>query len=124
MKTSRNLICIGCPMGCSLTVTLVENQVTSVEGNFCKRGEQYARREVVSPTRILTTTLPVINSTRPTVSVKTAGEIPKSLLMECIRALRNITLTAPVHTGQVVYPNILKTGVDIIATADALEKNK
>ena len=46
----RELICIGCPLGCPLTVTMEENGIT-VTGNTCKRGEIYAKKEVTNPTR-------------------------------------------------------------------------
>ena len=48
----RELICIGCPMGCPLTVTLDGGTVVTVQGNTCPRGDAYARREVTAPTRI------------------------------------------------------------------------
>ncbi len=118
MSETRNLICIGCPMGCALTVTMQDGSVTTVEGNTCKRGDDYARREVTSPTRVLTTTVPVHGGNRPTVPVKTAGEVPKPLVLECARALCGITLNAPVAAGDIVFHNILGTGVDIIAVAD------
>ena len=47
MRESRELICIGCPMGCQLRVQLEDGAVTSVEGNTCKRGDTYARREEI-----------------------------------------------------------------------------
>jgi len=118
MSKTRNLICIGCPMGCQLTVTMQEGSVTSVAGNTCKRGDDYARREVISPTRVFSTTLPVLGGNRPTVPVKTAGEVPKPMVLQCARALHGITLNAPVAAGDVVVCNILGTGVDIIAVAD------
>ena len=34
----RELICIGCPMGCPLTVTLDGGAVVTVQGNTCPRG--------------------------------------------------------------------------------------
>lgn len=36
----RNLTCIGCPMGCPLTVKLEDTEVISIEGNSCKRGDK------------------------------------------------------------------------------------
>lgn len=120
MSETRNLICIGCPMGCQLTVTMQDGSVTSVAGNTCKRGDDYARREVISPTRVFSTTLPVLGGSRPTVPVKTAGEVPKPMVLQCARALRGITLNAPVAAGDVVVTNILGTGVDIIAVADVV----
>lgn len=43
----RELICIGCPLGCPLTVTMEGEQIT-VAGNTCKRGEIYAKKEVTN----------------------------------------------------------------------------
>ena len=36
---TRNLTCIGCPMGCPLTVKIENGTFLSVEGHTCKRGE-------------------------------------------------------------------------------------
>ena len=55
--TTRELTCIGCPMGCPLTVTMEAGEVISVIGNTCKRGDIYARKEVTNPTRIVTSTV-------------------------------------------------------------------
>ena len=46
--TTRELTCIGCPMGCPLTVTMEADEVISVTGNTCKRGDVYARKEVTN----------------------------------------------------------------------------
>ena len=35
----RNLTCISCPMGCQITVEMDGNEVVSVTGNTCKRGD-------------------------------------------------------------------------------------
>lgn len=43
----RQFTCIMCPMGCSLEAeVLPEGQVEKVTGNNCKRGKEYAVREV------------------------------------------------------------------------------
>ena len=55
----RELICIGCPMGCPIVVKMEEGKVISVTGNTCPRGDAYARKEVTDPTRIVTTTVRV-----------------------------------------------------------------
>jgi CxxC motif-containing protein len=49
-------------------------------------------------------------------SVKTAKPIPKDKIMDVVQALRPVTVTAPVHVGDVVAGDILGTGVDIVAT--------
>ena len=68
----KNLICICCPLGCPLTVTLENGEVVSVTGNTCPRGAAYGRREVTNPTRIVTSTALVSGGVLPVVSVKTA----------------------------------------------------
>ena len=118
MSETRILTCIGCPMGCRLTVTMEGKKVTSVAGNTCRRGDDYARREVTAPARVLTTTVPVVGGVRPRVPVKTAGEVPKALVISCAKALAAVEVTAPVHAGDIVCRDILGTGVDVIAVRD------
>ena len=80
----RKLICINCPLGCSLTVTLNGGEVVSVTGNTCPRGEAYGRKECTHPTRIVTGTVRITGGTLPVVSVKTASDIPKEKMQECV----------------------------------------
>lgn len=118
MSETRSLICIGCPMGCPMTVTLEGGRVTAVTGNTCRRGDAYARREVTAPTRVLTTTVQVRHGAAPVVPVRTLGEVPKALLFRCVRSLRDLTVEAPVAAGQVVLRDLCGTGVDLVAAAD------
>ena len=39
----RELTCIGCPLGCSITVTLENGEIKDVTGYTCKRGHDYAQ---------------------------------------------------------------------------------
>ena len=112
----KNLTCINCPMGCSLTVEVEDDKVVSVSGNTCNRGESYARKEVTNPTRIVTSTVKVRGGKSDIVSVKTKEDIPKGKILECIKALKDVTIQAPVVIGDVVAANIADTGVDIVAT--------
>ena len=112
----KELICIGCPLGCNLTVEMDGGQVVSVNGNTCKRGDDYARKELTDPRRIVTSTVPVAGGNLPVVSVKTASDIPKGKILECLCALKGVTLTAPVQIGDVIVENVADTGVDMIAT--------
>ena len=115
----RNLTCIGCPMGCALLVEMNGKEIVSVTGNTCKKGAEYAVKEVTDPTRIVTTTVRVKNGSMPVVSVKTAQDIPKGKIFECVKALKGITVEAPVHIGDVILKDVAGTGVDIIATKNA-----
>lgn len=113
---NRELICIGCPMGCMVNVTLEDGRVTAVTGNTCKRGDDYARKEVTNPTRIVTSSVCVAGGELPVVSVKTREDIPKGKIPEIMEALKGICVQAPVHIGDVVLANVAGTGVDMVAT--------
>ena len=114
----RELICIGCPMGCPLTVELEHGEIVSVSGYTCKRGDVYARKEVTNPTRIETSTVMVEGGRADMVSVKTKEDIPKDKIFACVKALKGITVKAPVHIGDVILKEVAGTGVDIVATKD------
>ena len=40
----RELICIGCPLGCMISVELEGKEVKNVTGNTCPRGKVYAEK--------------------------------------------------------------------------------
>lgn len=110
------LICIGCPMGCSLEVEMENRQVISVQGNTCPRGDTYARKEVTHPTRMVTSTVRVREGAMPMVSCKTRVDIPKNRVFAVMAALKGVEVKAPVAIGDVLLSNAAGTGVDVIAT--------
>ncbi len=117
----KELTCIGCPMGCPLTVEIEDGNVVSVTGNTCKRGDVYARKEVTNPTRIVTSSVMVEGGTLAAVSVKTKEDIPKGKIFDCVKALKGVCVKAPVHIGDVIVSDIAGTGVDIIATKNVMQ---
>ena len=121
------LTCIICPMGCSMEVEVEtgadgQKKVLSVKDNGCKRGEQYANKELQNPTRTLTTTIKVNGGVRPVVPVKTAGEVPKKMLLQCMEVVRRASCKAPVKRGDILLYDILGTGINVIACADVEKK--
>ena len=113
----QNLTCIGCPLGCSISVSLSNNgEVSKITGNTCKKGEEYARKEVTNPSRVVTSIVKTNNGDVNMVSVKTAEDIPKGKIFDCMEALKKVTVTAPVQIGEVIIKNVCGTGVDVIAT--------
>lgn len=112
----RELICIGCPMGCPLTVMMDGENVAEVTGNTCPRGKTYAEKEVTNPTRIVTSTVKVEGGDRAFVSVKTKEDIPKDKIFECMRAINAVTAKAPIEIGDVLLEDAAGSGVPIIAT--------
>ena len=118
MSETKNiqLTCIGCPLGCDITVTMEDNNVLSVKGNTCPRGEAYARKEVTSPTRIVTSTIRVTGSSATVVSCKTKSDIPKSKIFDVIEDIRKVSVPAPIKIGDILLKDVAHTGVDIVAT--------
>ena len=114
----KELICICCPMGCHLKVNVEEN---TVSGNGCKRGIDYGLNEVTNPVRVVTTTIKVNNGELSVLPVKTKGEISKSLIFKCMEEIKKIEVDAPIKIGDVILPNVLGTGIDIVSCRD-LEK--
>lgn len=112
----QTITCINCPVGCRMTVTLSDaGEFISVSGNTCPRGASYARQECTLPERMITAVIPVEGSSVP-LSVKTAKPVPKALIPDVMRELGRVHPTLPIEPGQVIIPDVLGTGSDIIAT--------
>ena len=112
----RDLTCIGCPLGCQITVTMENGEVTDVKGNTCPRGDKYAREEVTNPTRVVTSIGKVEGGNLAAVSVKTKDVIPKGKIFDILDEIKPVVVKAPVKIGDVIVPNVAGTGVDVIAT--------
>ena len=112
----RELTCINCPMGCRITVAMNGNEIISVEGNTCKRGEIYARAEVTSPVRTVITTIKVTDGISDRVSCKTKEPVPKSKIFEVMKAIDKASCKAPVEIGDILLEDCAGTGVPIVAT--------
>lgn len=109
----RELICIICPRGCSLTASN-ESGALCVRGNACPRGEEYAINECTNPVRTVTATIRVSNRENVMVSVKTSSPVRKDKMMEVMGALRRTSVKAPLTIGDVVLKNVC--GADIVVT--------
>ena len=109
------LVCISCPRGCEMTVT-IKNDEVSVAGNRCKRGEAYAHAEMTCPMRTLTSSIFVDGGDYPLLSVRTREPIPKSKLAEGLEVLRHLRAQAPINIGDTVLKNFVGTGIDLVAT--------
>lgn len=115
MKENRILTCIVCPRGCTLEVSFnSDGSVNTVTGNACKRGVGYAVDECTHPKRTVTST--VRTEDGMLVAVKTSGVIPKELVFDCMRLINSTVACTDVKIGDVILPNILGTGVDLVVT--------
>jgi len=116
MKKTHNYTCINCPLSCSLELTEEGGEILEVKGADCKVGEKYAVEEFRNPRRTVSTTVRVKGGVLPLLPVVSAAPIPKALVRDAVRILAKLTVNAPVADGQVIYPDILGTGVDVIAS--------
>jgi CxxC motif-containing protein len=119
----KEMICIGCPMGCYLTVEYVEKTVQSVTGNRCKVGLDYAEKEISNPERTLTTTVKVNGGHLPLVSVRTNKPMPKNRIFDAMALLAKVEVDAPVRIGDEIVQNLFDTNVSIVATKNILKIN-
>ena len=116
------IVCIGCPLGCRTTLRINEqHEVVEITGYKCKEGRQYVLEEYRNPVRILTSTILTGKSGRPLLPVRTNRPILKSKLKEAALSLARVKARPPVKVGQVILPNLLNTGADIIATDDLFD---
>lgn len=120
---TRELTCINCPRGCTLTVEMNGNEVVSVSGNYCPIGERYGREEVVAPKRVLTTSVLIHGAKERVVSVRTTAPIDKKILMQAMELVDRLEVEAPVRIGDVVIKNILGSDADVIITKNVDRKN-
>ena len=117
----QTITCINCPVGCRMNVTLSERgEFVSVSGNTCARGAAYAQQECTLPLRMITAVIPVSGCVTP-LSVKTSSPVPKKMIVPIMRELNRVQISPPVRIGQVILPNVLDTGSDIIATRNLEE---
>ena len=110
------MICINCPKGCEMDVT-VEGERVMVVGNSCPKGEDYAKAEMTNPTRMVTGLVRVAGMRKP-LPVKTKVAVPKAKINDVLFALAQTTVQLPVKIGDVIIPNAAETGVDVVATTN------
>ena len=113
MSETDELICVTCPMGCTLEVTHEGNTVLGVAGSVCQRGEAYAEAELADPRRMVATTVRVRGGLHPLVPVYTTAPFPKPLILKLLAELRQIVLQAPVRAQQPVLEDALGTGITV-----------
>ena len=115
---SSQIICIGCPVGCLITVKKKEDGSLDITGNTCKKGEAYARSEMTAPVRTVTSMIRVEGGSGKVVPVKTAAEIPKEKIGACMDEIEARVVCAPVKVGDVLIENVAGTSVAVAATGN------
>lgn len=119
MAPQETVICIGCPLGCRVTVVRDgRGNVTAMKGADCKQGEKYVLKELHNPVRTLTATVRTGDEDFPLLPVRTSRPVPKTLLAPIMAETAEVRARPPVRAGDVIVRNVLKSKADLIATAD------
>lgn len=108
-----NITCIKCPIGCNLTITKKNNQII-VTGNSCPRGKEYGTLEMISPMRTLTTVKAISNGT---ITLRTSQDIPKSLYIDVLNAVKTAKTKQRYKVGEIFLSNVCNTGANLIVTS-------
>lgn len=117
---TKELVCIVCPRSCRMTITSEGDELV-VTGNTCKRGKEFAINEVTDPRRTVCTTVRTSFPSVPVLPVRVSGAIPKNKIFDLMREVNRITVSKRIGREEVVVPNILDLGVDLIATSNILK---
>ena len=114
-SVEKKIICTACPRGCEITIK-DKNGELEISGFSCKKGEEYAREEYISPKRILTTTAMIKNGELPLCPVRTEQGIPKGMIFQAMKIISNIIMEAPIEMGDIIIENILNTGINLVSS--------
>ena len=112
----REFVCISCPIGCRLEAEQIEDGSFTVTGNQCPKGEDYAREEINTPKRIVTTTVVLEGAQRLRVPVRTDLPLPVEKIQALLYRLHGMSLKGPVSRGNIVVEDFERTGVNVIAS--------
>ncbi|MCM1988496.1 DUF1667 domain-containing protein [Oceanirhabdus seepicola] len=117
----QDLVCIVCPMGCRMTIEKDDSNELGykVEGNTCKRGMTYAIKEVTNPTRVITTTVTIEDFYLKRLPVRTDGEVPKKMIIDCMMEINKTKVKTPITVGDIIIEDLHGTGVNVIASRSA-----
>ena len=112
---TKDFTCIVCPNGCEIRVES-EGEGYRVTGEGCPRGKTYVLQEMTDPRRTIATSVRVAGGEQPLCSVRLTRPIPKARILDAVREIHALTVTAPVQMGAVLLSGILGTDSDVIAT--------
>jgi CxxC motif-containing protein len=118
---TKNMVGFICPKSCLLSVQEIDGGIR-VKNNRCRRGAEFAVKELGDPERTLTSTMRVNNGVLPLVSIRSEKPVKKTELKDLVKYFDGISVDAPVSGGQVLFSAVGKNGVNIIATRSVEER--
>ena len=116
MELTDEMICITCPMGCTVKYAHDGETLLEIDGNTCNRGVKYVESELKDPRRMVATTVKVRHGLHSLVPVYTVQPFPKPMIFDLLDEIRKLEIPAPVKIEQVVLANALGTGIDVVTS--------
>lgn len=111
--------CSVCPKSCNITI---EDDGRIINA-MCEKGEVEAKNELISPRRVLTTTVKTVFGSMPVVAVRTDRSVEKSKIAEIMKKVNGIVVKKPLLLGEIVYANIID-GVNLVSTVNMVRRLK
>ena len=108
----KTVTCIECPNGCQVEVDYDGKEFLSVTGFLCPKGEIYAKNELTTPRRVLTTTVKTCDGRD--VPVKSDKPILKENMFKIMQKVNSFTAKTPFNIGDVIILNV-EEGINIVA---------
>lgn len=102
----KEFVCIVCPNGCNLRAEELDG-VISVTGHKCPKGEEYAKTELICPTRTLTSTVATKFPMHPILPVRTSAAIPKGEIMNAMAEINRIVVDERLKCGTLLQRTLL-----------------
>ncbi len=109
------ITCVACPMGCKLCIEETDDGYI-INGNICRKGEEYGIQEMTDPRRNISSTAKVSGSYIRVLPVKTDKPLPKDKIFNAMKEINALRLESPIKIGDIVIRNVAGTDVNIIAT--------
>ena len=117
----KELVCIVCPRGCTMTLE-GEGKDVKVSGNSCKRGAEFAVSEMTEPKRTICTTVRTAFPDVTVLPVRVSKEIPKDKIFDVMAQINKVTVKERVKRGDTIIKDVLGLGADLIATSGVLDE--
>lgn len=108
------ITCILCPLGCRIEVKKDDGDY-EVYGISCKRGKEYAIKELTNPTRTLTTTVKTNFKDFPRLPARTDKEVPLKAIFIFMKEINSVCVKKRLKPGDIIIKGILNTDINLIA---------
>ena len=111
------MTCISCPLGCTVEVSREGDEII-LNGNKCKKGEEYIRQELTNPMRSITSTVRTAFSDFPRLPVKTDAEVPLKDIFLYMEDINTVEVSERLRPGDMVKQNLRGSEINLVATGD------